>query len=147
VILQTQDDRTLLMLGQPLITSITITRRNQPSYSFWILHTSLERKDQIENGITFQSLGHKSHLQHKSHFYTTLNFEGSTLQSSLNFTKNKSISNDFGVEEAVNIQTILKTLILTLLKNKILILRTMQSCFVDFWNPNLNKLPDFWKPN
>ena len=34
-----------------------------------------------------------------------------------NFTKNKSISNDFGVEEAVNIQTRLKTLILTLLKN------------------------------
>ena len=42
-----------------------------------------------------------------------------------NFTKNKSISNDFGVEEAVNIQT----LILTLLTNKIPILRTMQSCF------------------
>ena len=34
-----------------------------------------------------------------------------------NFTKNKSISNDFGVEEAVNIQTRLKTLILTLLTN------------------------------
>jgi len=61
--------------------------------------------------------------------------------------KNKSICNDFGVEEAVNIKTLLKTFILTLLKNKILILRTIQSCFVDFWNLNLNKLPDFWTPN
>ena len=95
-----------------------------------------------------QNEKYTSNLEHPSQKTTHQIRDYQNLSSDRNnFTKNKSISNDFGVEEAVNIQTRLKTLILTLLTNQILILITMQSCFEEFWNPNLNKLPHFWNPN
>ena len=65
-----------------------------------------------------QNEKYTSNLEHPSQKTTHQIRDYKNLSSDRNnFTKNKSISNDFGVEEAVNIQTCLKTLILTLLKN------------------------------